>query len=290
MEVAGRGQSAPDHGGMRMCGHFATRIRSDHGLSRPSGRAYDVRMARAARRWRPGTRVGGAILSLFIFASCADQEPTTPSPKGSSSSTIAEAEVTPLDPAADGTEKLPPGRYRLAANGDPDAADAVVRLPAGFSSFGGFAVGVFEFGAGEPFHTLAYWTVSGVYVNPCTKKGGLLDPGDSVDDLASALSAQHLTTSTPPTPIVIDGYQGVQFDLFAPDDVVFEDCVEGYFDIWDSSPGGGRYLQLPGQVLRIRVLNVDGARVVVETSAVPDKDQGGLAAVDMIAEAITFAH
>lgn len=218
---------------------------------------------------------------MLLCASCASQDRTAKSPE--------EPESTPLDPAADGTEQLSPGRHRLLANGDESAPGADVQLPAGFSSLGGFAVGVFDNGEGSPVHTVSYWAVSGVYSDPCSKKGGQLDAGRSVKDLVKALSAQRRTRSTRPTATTIDGHQGVELDLIGADDLAFENCVDGYFDIWDSSPGGGRYLQEPGQLLRLRILEVDGHRVVIETSSIPARDQGGLAAVDAIAESIAFA-
>jgi hypothetical protein len=156
------------------------------------------------------------------------------------------------------------------------------------SSVGGFAVGVYPHGTDGDYRALSYWTVAGVYADPCGKSGGLVAAGSTTSSLAETLRAQQLTRTTTPQPITIDGHHGVQLDLIAPMDVAYKDCVEGFFDVWDSSPGGGRYLQSPGQLLRLRILDVGGTPVILETTALPTTDAAGLAEMDRLASTVTF--
>jgi hypothetical protein len=195
-----------------------------------------------------------------------------------------------LTEGAKDPQSLQAGRYGLTANGSQGQPLAVVNLPSGMSSVGSFAVGVYPQGSLTQYHALSYWTVAGVYADPCGKRGGLVPIGPSVADLVAALAAQDLTRTTEPQPVTIDGHRGLQLDLIAADNVTYEKCTEAHFDVWDSTPGGGRYLQAPGQLLRLRVLDVDGSRVVVETSAVPGTDAVGLAEMDRLAQTVTFEN
>lgn len=221
--------------------------------------------------------VVGTCLLAVLAAGCSE-DAESPAPG-----------VTPLAGDANGTQPLQPGQYGLTANGAPDVPLAVVTVPGKLFGYGGFGVGVFPDSPGdEPYRTLTYWTVTGVFADPCSKEGGAASAGSSVADLVAAFEAQRLMRTTPPRPVSIDGYDGVQFDLVAPTDVVFEDCAEDVFALWDSSPDGGRILQEPGQLVRMRVLDVDGKRVVISTSAIPGKGDAEFAALDQLAEGVRF--
>jgi hypothetical protein len=244
-------------------------------------------MAFTGTRRDPCARLAACFaLPLLLVGCSADGTASRGSarPSGSSSPPA----VIALVPGGDDIRPLSPGRYGLTANGSPQQPLAVVDVVPGMSSVGAFAVGVYADGTFDRYHALSYWTLAGVYADPCSKKGGLLPSGQSVADLVDALMAQNLTRTTTPQPITIDGHRGLQLDLIADATVAFDKCAGGYFDVWDSAPGGGRYLQSPGQLLRLRVLAVDGRRVVLETTAVPDADVVGLAEMDRLAQTVTF--
>ena len=94
--------------------------------------------------------------------------------------------------------------------------------------------------------------------------------GSSAQSLATAFAAQRLTWTTDPVRITLDGHSGLYLELHVPSDIKLSDCAPGQYNVWVSDPGGGRYLQEPGQVDRLWILDVDGNVVVLHATAVPD--------------------
>jgi hypothetical protein len=117
---------------------------------------------------------------------------------------------------------------------------------------------------------VAYWTVSSVYQQPCAYTRGAADPGPSVEDLARALAAQRLTTTTKPTTVTVGGYDGLYLELTGPPRLDLTTCEGDGIDYWESAPGT-RHIQAPGQpgVDRIWILDVAGTRVVLDVGVEP---------------------
>jgi hypothetical protein len=190
---------------------------------------------------------------------------------------------TPLDPGGDGSELLGPGRYGLRANGLPGMPWAVVDVPAGLANLGGWLVL-------DPdiVRAVGYWTISGVDRDPCGEPVDLIDPGTSVEDLVDAFAAQALTDMTSPVPVEVGGHRGLYVELRAPDDLDFATCGQGKFETWLSDPAGGRYMQQPGQVDRLWILDVNGDRVVLFATAVPDVPEAQVEQLTGIVESTRF--
>lgn len=208
------------------------------------------------------------VLAASLPAACGTDHVVSPqanlSPTGGPSGSGDPPRWTPLDPGGNGTEPLAPGAYGLQANGLVGMPVAVMDLPAGFADLGGWAVLDPKIVRG-----VGYWTVSGVDRDPCGEPLDLLDPGRTVEDLADSFAEQQLTDLTPPVPVEVGGYSGLYAELRAPDDIDFATCGQGKFELWVSDPGGGRYMQEPGQVDRLWILDVNGDRVVLMATAVP---------------------
>ncbi|KGN30094.1 hypothetical protein N802_10000 [Knoellia sinensis KCTC 19936] len=242
---------------------------------------------------------GAVVLVVVLIAGCSSTtetprqfapSPASQPPREVPSGTSAE-NVVPVDGEADGTTLLSPGRHSLRANGAADTVHlAVVDVPEGVRGYGGFALHRFTIPRTEPYQGLLYWTIAGVHADPCTKSGGLLDAGASVTSLADALARQALTTTTSPQPVSVDGHDGVRLDLVAPADIDFADCAEGYFDVWVSSLGGGRYLQAPGQRSTLWILDVDDQRVALEVSTTPGVSPDDVQVLTKMAESVTFVR
>lgn len=172
----------------------------------------------------------------------------------------------PLNDVDDCTEELDPGDYGMTANGLPDMPWAVLTVRGGFANLDGWLLKDPEDG---PVRGVGYWTVSGVDRDPCAAVPDLMSVGSSVEDLAAALAAQKLTRTTKPVSITLDGHSGLYLELRVPSDIKLADCTAGGYNVWVSDPGGGRYLQEPGQVDRLWILDVDGNTVVLHATAVP---------------------
>ena len=229
------------------------------------------------------------LLAALLPAGCGTDDVAVPqtnvSPTGGSSESGDMPMWTPLDPGGNGTEPLAPGSYGLQANGLVGMPVAVVNVPAGFSDLGGWAVL-------DPGITrgVGYWTVSGVDRDPCGEPLDLIDPGWTVEDLADSFDEQLLTDMTPAVPVEVGGYSGLYAELKAPDDIDFTTCGQGKFELWVSDPGGGRYMQEPGQVDRLWILDVNGDRVILMATAVPSVSGAQMQELTEIVESTRFVE
>jgi len=207
------------------------------------------------------------------------------SPSDVSSGGVGDRSWTPLDPGGDGTEVLDPGPYGMRANGLPGMPWAVVDIPAGLANLQGWLVIDPEVVRG-----VGYWTVSGVDRDPCGEEVDLIDPGTAVEDLVDAFAAQALTSMTSPLPVEVGGHSGSYVELRAPDDLDFATCGQGKFETWLSDPGGGRYMQEPGQVDRLWILNVKGDRVVLSATAAPSMTEAQIEELTDIVKSTRFVE
>lgn len=115
--------------------------------------------------------------------------------------------------------------------------------------------------------------------------------GPSVQDLAEALSAVASTTTTTPVDIRVDGYRGVEFDLFVKEGIDIDDCrasrmcihSEVQHDCWRYHHEGR------DQRETLRILDLDGQRVVLTVGQwEQDVDPAALAEAREIFDSITF--
>lgn len=86
----------------------------------------------------------------------------------------------------------------------------------------------------------------------------------------------------------MDGRSGLYLELRVPSDIKLSDCAAGQYNVWVSDPGTGRYLQEPGQVDRLWILDVDGDRVVLHASAVPAVSQAWRNRQTAMVESVRF--
>jgi hypothetical protein len=210
----------------------------------------------------------GAVVLVVALTSCSDDGDDR---SGTATATTSSPAGGPgwrqLSPVEDGTTELAPGDYAMTANGLPDMPWAVVTVRGGFANLDGWLLKDPEDG---PVRGVGYWTVSGVDRDPCGAVPELMDVGSSVHELAEAFAAQRLTRTTRAVPIRLDGHAGLYLELHVPSDIKLSDCAPGQYNVWVSAPGGGRYLQEPGQVDRLWILDVDGNVVVFHATAVSD--------------------
>jgi hypothetical protein len=117
---------------------------------------------------------------------------------------------------------------------------------------------------------LSFMIVENVVADPCDRSRALVDPpvGPSVDDLVAALSNLPGFEATDPIDIMVDGFSGKEFQLTAPTE---PGCAldAGGLGTWSTAArinGVG-----PGEVNLIRILQVDGERLVIAAAHHPGR-------------------
>lgn len=159
------------------------------------------------------------------------------------------------------------GRYATPPHGPNLRPLAVVDVP--FTFVGDSLIFPVDerTGAIDDCCIVGYWTVAGVYKDPC-KARVAADPGPSVQDLAQALVDQR-TTSTVPIPVSVGGYDGLYLELTAPAGLGhLSTCRYREITYWESDPGArhfgaDHYDAVVPPVERIWILDVAGTRVVL---------------------------
>lgn len=234
----------------------------------------------------------GLSASLLVAAACSGA-PADPSstPTAAASSPSAETTLTPVPSAG-------PEITTIAGHSIGDAVQGyTVEAPVGWSTFdGGFVVQ-----QGSNVTGLSVWDVGEVPRDPCHWQDSLRDPGPTVDDLVEALTTQRLRHATKPTPVTLDGYEGLYLEWSVPADMVVTGDAEFHgcdiqpsnglrdFVSWFGNGSGERYQQVAGQVDMLWVLDVEGQRLLVDATYSPDDTEADRAELAAIVESLRFA-
>jgi hypothetical protein len=143
---------------------------------------------------------------------------------------------------------------------------------------------------------MAFFQADGAFDDPChwdkagtgTLEGqpGETPVGPTVDDLVADLRANTSYTTTTPVDVVIDGYAGKQLTIQMPSDVdpVFCDNEkgDGIGNSWIFTSGAGPYEQGVANRSNLRIVDVDGQRVIVVVKdyvGTPAEDQAAAQAI-----------
>ncbi|HEY7130956.1 MAG TPA: hypothetical protein VH440_01835 [Candidatus Limnocylindrales bacterium] len=115
-----------------------------------------------------------------------------------------------------------------------------------------------------------------LYGDPCHPGSAPdIEVGPTVDDFANALANHPELDVTDPVPTTLAGYSGKYVDLQVPNDL--SDCPGNYYP-WEP----GLYAQGPGHRWHLWILDVNGIRVVVQSTdyaGTSADDQAALAAI-----------
>ena len=127
--------------------------------------------------------------------------------------------------------------------------------------------------------------IENLVADPCDSSRALLDPpiGGSVDDLVTGLSNLPGFAASEPTDVTVDGFSGKQLELTAPSQPA---CVldENGFGVWATASrtnGVG-----PGETNLLRILDVNGERVVIAAAYQPVASAAEVAEVRAIFESV----
>ena len=196
-----------------------------------------------------------ALAAIAVLGACGnDDESGTGSDKASDQAG-EEPTTTATQPdyqmLPDGSGYIDAGRWAIPADDLPGTPRAVIDVPtAGFN------------GGGRWIWTnkavIGYWTVVGVHEDPCSRSGPALSAGDTVEDLATALDAQKLTTASEAVPVTLDGHDGLYLEVSTPAELDYGTCLDDGLVIFDDAAAWSGPV-----VSRFWILDVDGQRVVL---------------------------
>lgn len=142
--------------------------------------------------------------------------------------------------------------------------------PIGWSSFQGWAL--LKRGASPPAGAgITFDRPLALYTDRCRwdDTDGLVEIGPTVDDLVDAFVDLPEYQATNVTDIVVDGFAGKPFDMLGvADDFDLAECSQGGHPYGTQEhhfhrPWAGRHWMGPTEMSHVRVLDVEGERVVV---------------------------
>jgi hypothetical protein len=217
--------------------------------------------------------------------------PDEPTPSASPTPTLAA--VAFPQPTA-----VPPGTYFWDV-GTPSPVRFTFTVPDGWTNRNDI-IRKDQNGAGEV--GLGLWIVTNTYADPCRWQDSLLDPpiGPAVGDLERALVGQVGRSASVPTDVVVGGYPARRIELSVPADLDIATCDNGYYRDWlqegeehSKNPDldgadSDNVLFRSGQVNVVYILDVDGARIVMNTWHLPAAPDANLRELEQILESVTI--
>jgi hypothetical protein len=207
-----------------------------------------------------------------------------------SSSPAAPTDPLELKEIGAGTA-LEPATYAMPMVGDDGPLRAVVDVPAGYFSAGGWVI---DDGHGtlapDEYGNLAFWgAVDQVDPDPCYHQQPPRRVGPSVGDLAEALVAQRDRITSRPVRATLGGYHGLYVESRPRGR--FNGCRGGEHDLFRPHAGDSVVLadDIPGTTDRLWIVNVNGRRVVAAVQTMRGKTANPAQLVG-IAESVEFTH
>ena len=235
------------------------------------------------------TTAGIALVAALALTGCdgsADDsqaaDPTSPSTPTSTPSPVSGPQSME---GVDGALEAGSWAVPLYAKDYLTLPRAVVEVPEGYGSPGGWTV---DRGAdGDPgnYGAVDFWSVGTVVDDPCNPSINT-DPGPTVRDLADALHQQSGRRATEPEPVTLDGHHGLYLEITAPQR--FDACDNSTYTLWHSDDDFPNATNIPSTVFRIWILDVDGTRILVNETTTPNETKADKAEVLAIAESTHF--
>jgi len=263
-----------------------TRLRQTHDDIVPPPGVMETLIGRRVhleRRKRDGRRkVASAVIGVVVVATGVGVVVHEMAQPSSTGGTVANGDPIPVIlPDA----RLAPGPHLLQLSG----LEITFDVPEGWR---GSDQGVIhsEFGADGPNgSSLAFWTVSNVYTDPCHWRRSAMRPpvGASVNDLVAALAAQHGHPSGERIKANVDGFSATELEMTVPNTLAIDRCDDGQFHTWQS-PQGDRDHEGPGQIDQLFVINVQGIRLVIDAAFFPGTSRANQSALFGMVRSVRF--
>ena len=221
-------------------------------------------------------RLAVAALTVVTLAGCATTSTPEPTPAAASLGASATAQASPAPSAVVAASPAAAETLSCGPLGAP-IPRYTVTAPDGWSGYQGDCGFVVPDGDGF-VAGLSAWIVGQIPTDPCRNRSTLRTPEDGVDGLVQAILAQEGRNATEPADVSLAGFEGTYLEWTVPADVQFTDgdeyhavgCDDQNYLSWNGRTGGTRYQQVPGQVDRLWILDVDGQPVVIDASYAPD--------------------
>ena len=265
------------------------RIPSSH-ITRPSHPTKEIVMKPARGIPRPTLVCLAAVLAItLVQTGCGGG--ASPESQGSGPASASTSPSSATSPQSmegiDGALQAGFWKVPLYARAYQSLPWAVVEVPDGYGSPGGWTV---DRGAdGDPEHhgSVGFWSVGTVMDDPCHASTGT-DPGPTVRNLAEAIHRQIGHRATAPVPVTLDGHTGLYLEVIGPDRKQLSTCVDHGFTLWRGDDNVPCTTDVPGTVFQIWVLDVNGDRIVVNEATSPNETRAEKAEVRAIAESTHF--
>ena len=196
-----------------------------------------------------------ALAAIAVLASCGNDDEARPGSDKAGDKAGEEPTTSATQPdyqmLPDGSGSIDAGRWAIPADDSPETPLAVIDVPTADFSGGGRWIWTNK-------AVIGYWTVAGVHKDPCARPGPAPSAGDTVEDLATALDAQKLTTATDAVPVTLDGHDGLYLEVSTPADLDYGTCLDDGLVIFDDAAAWSEPM-----ATRFWILDVDGQRVVL---------------------------
>ena len=245
-----------------------------------------------ARNMSTATRVAlAAVLPIAtVLTGCDGASPQSRPPDSPSAATSASRQASPRSmEGIDGPIQAGAWKVPLYARDYRRLPWAVVEVPEGYGSPGGWTVDRGADGDPENHGTVDFWSVGTVMDDPCHASTGT-DPGPTVRDLAEAIHRQRGHRATAPVPVSLDGHSGLYLEITGPGRKELDNCVDRTFTVWRGDDDLPSVTDVPGTVFQIWILDVNGDRIVVNETTTSHETTAEKAEVRAIAESTHFTE
>jgi len=211
--------------------------------------------------------------ATVLLGACGDDSSigAAETPTGGAASVETSSEPIELNQIPAGAA-LRPATYAMPLIGPDGPLRAVVEVPEGYFSAGGWVI---DDGHGtlvpDEFGNLAFWSAVGqVDPDPC-HDGPLERVGPGIRALADALEAQRSRITSSPQPVSLGGRDGLYVESRARGG--FDGCAGGEHHLFRVEPGSSLWLadDIPGTTDRLWIVSVNGRRVVAAVQTVRGK-------------------
>jgi hypothetical protein len=192
-------------------------------------------------------------------------------------------------PTASPSPSVAVERTSLPVSGEPDAPRAVVDVPPTWQREADDSSVLIRDSASPQDGGLVFFgTAANTFADPCAHVLRTPEVGPTVDDLVSALADTTYMTSTEPVQTTLGGRPATYIELTAADELP---CAGNEFYLYSLVPGAIQpsvFIDGPGQIVRMWVLDVDGTRVVAVAFHFPEASPEALAEAQLIIDSVEF--
>lgn len=225
------------------------------------------------------TAVLAIVLGGTIFGVLGPQFGLTPAPQPTS---------TPRATELPRSGVLEAGQYAV---GEPFPLQVTVDLPTGYSVWipaTADSVSLYRRAPDPPDGAgIGFALVDNLYADPCQPGQDVLDPplGPTIDDLARGLAAQPGTEASAITSVTVDGYPARYFELLTTG-LGTDACAAPTGRVFRYGTRGYDRQTLEGELVRAWVVDVDGARLLIDVFSFPGTSEAAVAELQRVVDDI----